>query len=254
MPEIYDGIVEVKSVARDPGSRAKIAVMSNDSSIDPVGACVGQMAAARGAQVVDELQGEKIDIIPWSPDAATFIVNALQPAEVMKVVLDEDSTRIEVVVPLTISFRWRSAPPMQMLTPPEAREFYNQARFVSNPEPPQLESAKDISSRAYGAIPANWKRPAERFTLARMLEHIPMSRVCTTKRDELNNYFKTGPLPGHDLDVLRHLHRITNTFVQMLQHRHTADYNGAIKWSRTDVLGKNRSSRSGISKLAHDPR
>ena len=98
VPEIYDGIVEVKSVARDPGSRAKIAVISNNSSIDPVGACVG-MRGSRVQAVVNELQGEKIDIIPWSPDAATFIVNALQPAEVMKVVLDEDSTRIEVVVP-----------------------------------------------------------------------------------------------------------------------------------------------------------
>jgi N utilization substance protein A len=98
VPEIYDGIVEVKSVARDPGSRAKIAVISNDSSIDPVGACVG-MRGSRVQAVVNEQQGEKIDIIPWSADAATFIVNALQPAEVMKVVLDEDSTRIEVVVP-----------------------------------------------------------------------------------------------------------------------------------------------------------
>jgi transcription termination/antitermination protein NusA len=98
VPEIYDGIVEVKAVARDAGSRAKIAVVSNDSSIDPVGACVG-MRGSRVQAVVNELQGEKIDIIPWSPDAATFIVNALQPAEVMKVVLDEDSTRIEVVVP-----------------------------------------------------------------------------------------------------------------------------------------------------------
>src|SRR5271170_5190463 len=98
VPEIYDGIVEVKAVARDPGSRAKIAVVSRDSSVDPVGACVG-MRGSRVQAVVNELQGEKIDIIPWSPDAATFIVNALQPAEVMKVVLDEDSTRIEVVVP-----------------------------------------------------------------------------------------------------------------------------------------------------------
>ena len=98
VPEIYDGIVEVRAVARDPGSRAKIAVTSNNSSIDPVGACVG-MRGSRVQAVVNELQGEKIDIIPWSPDAATFIVNALQPAEVMKVVLDEDSTRIEVVVP-----------------------------------------------------------------------------------------------------------------------------------------------------------
>src|SRR3970282_2053313 len=86
------------SVARDPGSRAKIAVVSRDSSIDPVGACVG-MRGSRVQAVVNELQGEKIDIIPWNPDPATFIVNALQPAEVAKVVLDEDASRIEVVVP-----------------------------------------------------------------------------------------------------------------------------------------------------------
>lgn len=98
VPEIYDGIIEIKSVSRDPGSRAKIAVLSSDSSIDPVGACVG-MRGSRVQAVVNELQGEKIDIIQWSPDAATFIVNALAPAEVMKVILDEDAERIEVVVP-----------------------------------------------------------------------------------------------------------------------------------------------------------
>ncbi|MEM7215783.1 MAG: transcription termination factor NusA [Pseudomonadota bacterium] len=98
VPEIYDSIIEIKSVARDPGSRAKIAVISNDSSIDPVGACVG-MRGSRVQAVVGELQGEKIDIIPWSPEAASFIVNALQPAEVAKVVLDEEAERIEIVVP-----------------------------------------------------------------------------------------------------------------------------------------------------------
>jgi N utilization substance protein A len=98
VPEIYDGVIEIRSVARDPGSRAKIAVISNDSSIDPVGACVG-MRGSRVQAVVGELQGEKIDIIPWSNDPANFIVNALQPAEVAKVVLDEDAERIEVVVP-----------------------------------------------------------------------------------------------------------------------------------------------------------
>ena len=98
VPEIYDNVVEIKSVARDPGSRAKIAVISKDSSIDPVGACVG-MRGARVQAVVNELQGEKVDIIQWNPDAASFIVNALAPAEVSKVVLDEDSNRIEVVVP-----------------------------------------------------------------------------------------------------------------------------------------------------------
>src|SRR6201981_2618843 len=98
VPEIYDSIVEVKAVARDPGSRAKIAVISRDSSVDPVGACVG-MRGSRVQAVVNELQGEKIDIIPWSPDVATFVVNALAPAEVAKVVLDEDRERISVVVP-----------------------------------------------------------------------------------------------------------------------------------------------------------
>ncbi len=98
VPEIYDGIIELKAVARDPGSRAKIAVISYDSSIDPVGACVG-MRGSRVQAVVSELQGEKIDIIPWSEDTATFVVNALAPAEVSKVVLDEDAHRIEVVVP-----------------------------------------------------------------------------------------------------------------------------------------------------------
>lgn len=98
VPEIYDGIIEIKAVARDPGSRAKIGVISYDNSIDPVGACVG-MRGSRVQAVVNELQGEKIDIIPWNDDAPTFLVNALQPAEVSKVVLDEDAERIEVVVP-----------------------------------------------------------------------------------------------------------------------------------------------------------
>lgn len=98
VPEVYEGIIEIPAVARDPGSRAKIAVISNDSSIDPVGACVG-MRGSRVQAVVSELAGEKIDIIPWNNDPATFIVNALQPAEVAKVVLDEEDQRIEVVVP-----------------------------------------------------------------------------------------------------------------------------------------------------------
>ena len=98
VPEIYDGIIEIKAVARDPGSRAKIAVISYESSIDPVGACVG-MRGSRVQAVVNELQGEKIDIIPWNEDAPTFLVNALQPAEVSQVVLDEDAGKIEVVVP-----------------------------------------------------------------------------------------------------------------------------------------------------------
>jgi len=98
VPEVYDGVIEIRAVARDPGSRAKMGVVSNDSSIDPVGACVG-MRGSRVQAVVAELQGEKIDIIQWSPDEAAFIVNALAPAEVTKVVLDEEEERVEVVVP-----------------------------------------------------------------------------------------------------------------------------------------------------------
>ena len=98
VPEVYDGVIEIRAVARDPGSRAKMAVLSNESSIDPVGACVG-MRGSRVQAVVAELQGEKIDIIQWSGDEATFLVNALAPAEVSKVVIDEEEDRVEVVVP-----------------------------------------------------------------------------------------------------------------------------------------------------------
>ena len=120
VPEVYDGVIEIKACARDPGSRAKIGVLSNDSSIDPVGACVG-MRGARVQAVVGELSGEKIDIIPWSPDEATFIVNALQPAEVSKVVLDEEEQRVEVVVaddqfPLAIGRRGQNVRLASQLT------------------------------------------------------------------------------------------------------------------------------------------
>ena len=98
VPEIYDGIIEVKSVARDPGSRAKIAVTTKDKSIDPVGACVG-MRGSRVQAVVNELQGEKIDIVLWSEDTATFVVNALGPAEVDKVVIEEELKKIDIIVP-----------------------------------------------------------------------------------------------------------------------------------------------------------
>ncbi|MFN3312834.1 MAG: transcription termination factor NusA [Hyphomonas sp.] len=120
VPEVYEGVIQIKACARDPGSRAKIGVISNDSSIDPVGACVG-MRGARVQAVVGELSGEKIDIIPWSHDAATFIVNALQPAEVSKVVLDEDERRVEVVVaddqfPLAIGRRGQNVRLASQLT------------------------------------------------------------------------------------------------------------------------------------------
>jgi uncharacterized protein (UPF0332 family) len=127
-------------------------------------------------------------------------------------------------------------------------DLLEQARHLANREPkrPRQASLRRAVSTAYYAIfhllsmetAKNWKRPAERATVARMLEHTPMAKVCTAKRDELNRYFKTRPPAGHALDVLKHLHLITNTFVEMLQHRHTADYNGAVKWSRTDVLEK----------------
>ena len=96
VPEIYEGIIEIKSVARDPGSRAKIAVFTTDTTIDPVGACVG-MRGSRVQAVVNELQGEKIDIIPWNDDQPTFLVNALQPAEVSKVVLDEEAAKLKLL-------------------------------------------------------------------------------------------------------------------------------------------------------------
>ena len=120
VPEVYDGVIEIRACSRDPGSRAKIGVISNDSSIDPVGACVG-MRGARVQAVVGELSGEKIDIIPWNYDAATFIVNALQPAEVSKVVLDEDEQRVEVVVaddqfPLAIGRRGQNVRLASQLT------------------------------------------------------------------------------------------------------------------------------------------
>ena len=98
VPEIYDGIIEIKSVARDPGSRAKMAVYTRDSNIDPIGACVG-IRGSRVQSVIRELQGEKIDIVLWSDDPATFAVNALVPAEVSKVVMDEESKRFEVLEP-----------------------------------------------------------------------------------------------------------------------------------------------------------
>ena len=143
VPEIYDGVIELRSVARDPGSRAKIAVISNDSSIDPVGACVG-MRGSRVQAVVGELQGEKIDIIPWNEEPAAFIVNALQPAEVAKVVLDEEKERIEVVVPdeqlsLAIGRRGQNVRLASQLTgwdidilTEEEESSRRQAEFVAN--------------------------------------------------------------------------------------------------------------------------
>jgi transcription termination/antitermination protein NusA len=150
VPEIYDGIIEIKAAARDPGSRAKIGVISHDSSIDPVGACVG-MKGSRVQAVVQEMQGEKIDIIPWSPDTATFVVNALQPANVSRVLIDEEEERIEVVVPddqlsLAIGRRGQNvrlasqltAKAIDILTETDSSEK-RQAEFVKNSETFQQE-------------------------------------------------------------------------------------------------------------------
>jgi N utilization substance protein A len=150
VPEIYDGIIEIKAAARDPGSRAKIGVISHDSSIDPVGACVG-MKGSRVQAVVQEMQGEKIDIIPWSPDTATFVVNALQPANVARVLIDEEEDRIEVVVPddqlsLAIGRRGQNvrlasqltAKAIDILTETDASEK-RQAEFVKNSDTFQNE-------------------------------------------------------------------------------------------------------------------
>jgi uncharacterized protein (UPF0332 family) len=131
---------------------------------------------------------------------------------------------------------------------PFPNDLLEQARHLANREPkrPKQASLRRAVSTAYYAIfyllsietAKNWKRPAERPTVARMLDHTPMAKVCTTKRDELAKYFKTRPPAGRELNVLKHLHLIANTFVLMLQHRHTADYDSSTKWSRTDVLEK----------------
>ncbi|WP_288456745.1 transcription termination factor NusA [uncultured Sphingomonas sp.] len=169
VPEIYDGIIEIKAAARDPGSRAKIGVISHDSSIDPVGACVG-MKGSRVQAVVQEMQGEKIDIIPWSPDTATFVVNALQPANVARVVIDEEEDRIEVVVPddqlsLAIGRRGQNvrlasqltAKAIDILTETDASEK-RQQEFVKNSETFQNELDVDetlaqlLVAEGFGAL------------------------------------------------------------------------------------------------------
>ncbi len=131
---------------------------------------------------------------------------------------------------------------------PFPNDLLEQARHLANREPkrPKQASLRRAVSTAYYAIfpllsidtAKNWSRRAERPTIARMLDHTPMAKVCTAKRDELSRYFKTRPPAGHKLEVLKHLHLIANTFVLMLQHRHTADYDSSVKWSRTDVLEK----------------
>ncbi|MGE3770693.1 MAG: transcription termination factor NusA [Bdellovibrionales bacterium] len=181
VPEIYDGVIEIKAVARDPGSRAKIAVVSKDSGIDPVGACVG-MRGSRVQAVVQELGGEKIDIIPWSEDPATFVVNALAPAEVAKVVLDEESGRMDVVVPdeqlsLAIGRRGQNVRLASMLTGwdidilTEAEESERrQAEFKTRTE--LFISALDVDETLAQLL------VAEGFRSVEMIAEIPVDELA----------------------------------------------------------------------------
>jgi len=181
VPEIYDGIIEIKAAARDPGSRAKIGVISHDSSIDPVGACVG-MKGSRVQAVVQELQGEKIDIIPWSEDTATFVVNALQPATVSRVVIDEEESRIEVVVPddqlsLAIGRRGQNvrlasqltASQIDILTEADASEK-RQREFVERSE--MFQSELDVDETLSQLL------VAEGFTSLEEVAYVPVDEIA----------------------------------------------------------------------------
>jgi N utilization substance protein A len=182
VPEIYDGIIEIKAAARDPGSRAKIGVISHDSSIDPVGACVG-MKGSRVQAVVQELQGEKIDIIPWSEDRATFVVNALQPATVSRVVIDEEDNRIEVVVPddqlsLGIGRRGQNVrlasqltnSQIDILTEADASEK-RQREFVERTE--MFQSELDVDETLSQLL------VAEGFTSLEEVAYVPVEEIAT---------------------------------------------------------------------------
>ena len=203
VPEIYDGVIEIKRVARDPGSRAKIAVLSRDSSIDPVGACVG-MRGSRVQAVVAELQGEKIDIIPWSEDEATFIVNALAPAEVAKVVMDEDAAKIEVVVPddqlsLAIGRRGQNVRLASMLTEfdidimtEEQESDKRQAEFNERSE--RFMAALDVDDVIARLL------VTEGFTEIDEVAYVPVDELAS--------------IEGFDEDVAEELRRRARTFLE----------------------------------------
>ena len=183
VPEIYDGIIEIKAAARDPGSRAKIGVLSHDSSIDPVGACVG-MKGSRVQAVVQELQGEKIDIIPWSEDLATFVVNGLQPATVSRVVIDEEESRIEVVVPddqlsLAIGRRGQNVRLASQLT--------GSAIDIMTEAGRQREAPARVR-RALRAVPerAGRRRDARPAARRRGLRRAGGGRLCRARRARLD--------------------------------------------------------------------
>ena len=192
VPEIYDGIIEIKAAARDPGSRAKIGVISHDSSIDPVGACVG-MKGSRVQAVVQELQGEKIDIIPWSEDTATFVVNALQPATVSRVVIDEEESRIEVVVPddqlsLAIGRRGQNVRLASQLTELADRHPDRGRR--------QREAPARVR-RALGAVPERARRRRDAVAAAgrRRLHQPRGSRLRAGRRDRARSKASTTTSP-----------------------------------------------------------
>src|ERR1700722_3014368 len=184
VPEIYDGVIEIKSVARDPGSRAKIAVVSNDSSIDPVGACVG-MRGSRVQAVVGELQGEKIDIIPWSADPATFVVNALAPAEVAKVVLDEENNRMDVVVPdeqlsLAIGRRGQNVRLASMLTGWDIDILTEKEESERRQQEVQLRTTLFVEALAVDDVIAHLL-VSEGFTRVEQIAETPLDEIAEIK-------------------------------------------------------------------------
>lgn len=202
VPEIYDGIIEIKAVARDPGSRAKIAVVSNDSSIDPVGACVG-MRGSRVQAVVGELQGEKIDIIPWSQDPATFVVNALAPAEVSKVVLDEENNRMDVVVPdeqlsLAIGRRGQNVRLASMLTGWDIDILTEKEESERRQEEVSRRTSLFIAALSVDDVIAHLL-VAEGFTRVEQLAETPV--------DEL------AEIEGFDLEVAQELQQRATTWL-----------------------------------------
>ena len=209
VPEVYDGIVEIKAVARDPGSRAKIAVLSNDSSVDPVGACVG-MRGSRVQAVVSELQGEKIDIINWSTDAATFIVNALAPAEVSKVVLDEDVQRIEVVVPdeqlsLAIGRRGQNVRLASQLTEWDIDILTEAEESERRQEEFRQRTQLFIDCLDVDEVVAQLL-VIEGFTTIEVLAFISVEELLE--------------IEGFDEDVARELHDRANAYLQKLNEQH----------------------------------
>src|SRR5579871_5239781 len=203
VPEIYDGIIEIKSVARDPGSRAKIAVVSRDSGIDPVGACVG-MRGSRVQAVVAELQGEKIDIIQWSQDPATFIVNGLAPAEVAKVVLDEEQHRIEVVVPddqlsLAIGRRGQNVRLASMLTGWDIDIMTEAEESDRRNEEFRIRSKMFIEALDVDDVIAHLL-VTEGFTTVEEIAFVPISEL--------------GGIEGFDEDVASELQQRARTFLE----------------------------------------